>query len=262
MYTLCPHCHTVFRVRAEHLRAAHGEARCGRCGRLFDALLKLSDEYPSDDAHIPEAPAAAAPMSAQHAPPADAISGTPFGAADTPAESHRPDEVLFGPGPAPAAPPRRRSRLWLGAAAGLPLALIFILAVVYLQRDTLAAYPQARPWLESMCELAGCKLPLFRDTQNLRVVSRTVTAHPTLPGALEINLSFVNEAPYPQPYPTIQLRLLDINENVVSQHLFPPEIYLPDADMSRGLAPSERVQVVLEVADPGPDAENFRFDFR
>lgn len=46
MYSQCPACLARFRVTAERLRAAHGRARCGRCGQAFDMLDRLSDELP------------------------------------------------------------------------------------------------------------------------------------------------------------------------------------------------------------------------
>lgn len=45
MFTRCPSCQTVFRVRPEMLRVAHGQVRCGRCDALFNALDSLA-EYP------------------------------------------------------------------------------------------------------------------------------------------------------------------------------------------------------------------------
>jgi predicted Zn finger-like uncharacterized protein len=46
MYSQCPDCLARFRVTADRLRAARGRARCGRCGRAFDMLDRLSDELP------------------------------------------------------------------------------------------------------------------------------------------------------------------------------------------------------------------------
>lgn len=37
MLTRCPTCHTRFRVHLEHLYAASGQVRCGRCSHVFDA---------------------------------------------------------------------------------------------------------------------------------------------------------------------------------------------------------------------------------
>jgi predicted Zn finger-like uncharacterized protein len=44
MITHCPACHTHFRVRAEQLAARAGQVRCGKCGRIFDALEHLSED--------------------------------------------------------------------------------------------------------------------------------------------------------------------------------------------------------------------------
>ena len=45
MITHCPSCHTHFRVHAEQLAARAGQVRCGKCGRIFDALEHLSEEF-------------------------------------------------------------------------------------------------------------------------------------------------------------------------------------------------------------------------
>ncbi len=44
MFTQCPLCETVFRLSADALGAAGGQVRCGRCGEVFDALKRLSEE--------------------------------------------------------------------------------------------------------------------------------------------------------------------------------------------------------------------------
>lgn len=44
MFTRCPSCQTLFRVRAEILRVAHGQVRCGRCGLQFNALDGLAED--------------------------------------------------------------------------------------------------------------------------------------------------------------------------------------------------------------------------
>lgn len=54
MLTRCPACQTVFRLRAEQLRARHGEVRCGHCFNPFNAL----DQLIADPASPQPAPAA------------------------------------------------------------------------------------------------------------------------------------------------------------------------------------------------------------
>lgn len=44
MITHCPACNTHFRVHAEQLAARAGRVRCGKCGRVFNALEHLVEE--------------------------------------------------------------------------------------------------------------------------------------------------------------------------------------------------------------------------
>jgi len=55
VYTQCPYCLTLFRVRAEQLKAADGQVHCGRCNQIFNALHSLRDsglhEPPESELH-------------------------------------------------------------------------------------------------------------------------------------------------------------------------------------------------------------------
>lgn len=67
MLTRCPACQTVFRLRAEQLRARHGEVRCGHCFSPFNALDHLIAEV-SEAAHpgTPASPSALEPPPVEH----------------------------------------------------------------------------------------------------------------------------------------------------------------------------------------------------
>ncbi|MFU8839014.1 MAG: MJ0042-type zinc finger domain-containing protein, partial [Thiohalomonadaceae bacterium] len=57
MFTQCPACHTVYRLRLDQLRAARGQVRCSRCDTIFDALdHRVSQHAP------PPAPAQQSPQ--------------------------------------------------------------------------------------------------------------------------------------------------------------------------------------------------------
>ncbi|MCB1865468.1 MAG: zinc-ribbon and DUF3426 domain-containing protein [Chromatiales bacterium] len=49
MLTQCPACHVWFRLRPEHIEAAQGLVRCGRCREVFNALDGLKVERDDDD---------------------------------------------------------------------------------------------------------------------------------------------------------------------------------------------------------------------
>lgn len=58
--TRCPHCHTTFRVRDEHLKIANGAVRCGSCLQVF----KAPDYFVADDTPLATRPAPTASASA------------------------------------------------------------------------------------------------------------------------------------------------------------------------------------------------------
>jgi predicted Zn finger-like uncharacterized protein len=85
--TLCPTCHTRFRVSREQLEAHQGLVRCGRCQAVFNAAEYLQEEVPSPqldlpitervdepvDAAMPDAPAPHQPLAHEPAPQEPAL---------------------------------------------------------------------------------------------------------------------------------------------------------------------------------------------
>ncbi len=135
---------------------------------------------------------------------------------------------------------------------------------LYFARDHLAQrYAELRPLLESMCNQFGCTLPLRRDLSKLQITHRDVRTHPTVKEALLINATFVNRAPFRQPYPAIELKLSNIHGKLIGKRIFQPEEYLAGhPDIEAGIPPDTQVYLVLELADPGREAVNFEFNFR
>jgi len=119
MYTQCPHCQALFRMRAADLRAARGRARCGRCGLPFDALARLRDEMPgpppspeTSGEQPPEPPRVDGPEPPGEQPPQPARQ-----------ESATPRlglEPVSAPSEAPGAQPRAASRPGQDAVCGAP----------------------------------------------------------------------------------------------------------------------------------------------
>lgn len=50
MFTTCPNCTLILALTANDLRAGQGHVRCGRCGRVFNALISLSEEQAAGNA--------------------------------------------------------------------------------------------------------------------------------------------------------------------------------------------------------------------
>lgn len=170
------------------------------------------------------------------------------------------DLVLY-PGPRVEAPPALFGNAFWNTGVAV-LLMIFILQYSYSMRDDLARYPELRPLVQKLCEVAQCDVPMQQNVDLIKLTHRDITIHPRVKGALLINAVFVNNAKFTQPFPLMQITLSDINGRVIAKRRFQPVEYLDaDVNIRRGMTSTNPVQIVLEIADPGKDAVNFEFNF-
>ena len=108
---------------------------------------------------------------------------------------------------------------------------------------------------------AAC-VPAFVDLDALKVLKRSVFSHPTVRGALVIDLAFVNEAEFGQAHPLLEIRLTDRNGGLVVKNSVEPSEYLDQWQEGDTLNSGERLDVSLTVEDPGQTATSFELQFR
>jgi hypothetical protein len=158
--------------------------------------------------------------------------------------------------------PRRRRRWWMPLALALGVVLLTA-QVLYLQFDAWAKNPQLRPMYEWVCHRLACQLPVMRALEQIYSKNLVVRANPDVAGALLVDALIVNQAPFPQPFPVIELRFSSMGGGLVSARRFRPDEYL--AGELKGatlIAPMTPIHIALEIADPGNDAVNYVMVFR
>ncbi len=258
MNTQCPNCRSVFRIGQDQLDAAGGRVRCSRCRHVFDAHTRLQKELPLDEG-------GATPAGATHSPAATA---TGAGTRELNLERPHPGPVsgvlLSDVAPAQQPQPARgRTYRSLGAWAAFNTVLLLALCaqLIFIQRGAFAQDPTLRPLVSRMCEITGCTIPARRNVDRIELLRRNVYAHPNADEALIIDLRFVNNADFPQPYPTLTVSLGDIRGKPLIRRNFAPSTYRPELDRNARMAPGAPVQVSLEVRDPGEQARTFQIDF-
>lgn len=258
MYTQCPSCATVFAVTPEELQLAEGEVRCGLCNEVFMAVDVLVDRLP-EPASRPPPPPEKPPQ------PAAGPRTVPLGEGAARAAVDWVERVLALEGPGDERPARSLRRQMGYALAAVVLGVGLIVQYGYFNSAALARDPQLRPYVEQLCAVTGCPVPPRRAPERIAIVDRTVRSDPAISGALLVEATLRNEAPFRQPLPQVRLTLRAMNGSVTGQRWFTAGEYLAPGQQSlarQGLAPGQRVRLRLEVVDPGGGTENFEFDFR
>lgn len=119
--------------------------------------------------------------------------------------------------------------------------LLFMAALgqgAYAFRDLLAAwYPQTRPALARLCELAGCQLRLPAQIEQVSIESNELQALATNKNVFTLSLLLHNRSGVAQAWPHIELTLNDNNGKALVRRALAPREYLPsDRDPSQGIA--------------------------
>ncbi len=168
--------------------------------------------------------------------------------------------------PAPAAaPPRRRRGRWAAAITVVLLAGALVHGS-YAYRLELVEIPGARPWLEAVCAVYGCRLEVAEDYDVITVEERWLERHPRREDALLLGGELVHTGERRLAYPELQLTLRDLDGHVTGRRWVRPAEYVADsrmrAQLDAGMEPGDRVPVRVAVAEPDGGAESFSLAFR
>ena len=258
-YTRCPGCHTVFRVTPQQLAMRDGQVRCGHCKTVFDGVAEQISLAPAprstqQDESYDEAalgPATVTLRSAQALHPAvePPVPPPEPAASAVPAEEEEIEEIAYEERFAWTKPRRsRRANAFYGAA--IPVLVVALLAqLLFHYRDAIAAHwPEAKPALIRVCDLAGCAIRPLRDLsmRYLSIDASDLQADPAHKGLLILTASVRSHAPYPLAYPYLEFTLTDAgNATVVRRVLAPADYVAGTADVGSGIAPGGDVPIKL-----------------
>ncbi len=157
--------------------------------------------------------------------------------------------------------PKRTGARIAWALGSLLMMALLAGQIIFHNRESLALDPHWRPWLQRVCDHAGCVLPPQRDPKAIEMVDRNVQSHPKYQNALLITATLVNQAPFPQPYPLVELSMTDLDQKRIASRLFKPSEYVEGGNGKGLIPPGGSVRLKLEIADPGQEAVGFEFEF-
>jgi hypothetical protein len=105
----------------------------------------------------------------------------------------------------------------------------------------------------------GTPLPAPANLSAYQLRQWGVTGDPEANGKLRLRASILNSAAQLQPFPLLRVTLADRFGKSIGTRDFEPSEYL-GKPTARLLAPGERADAVLEILDPGKNAEGFEID--
>ncbi len=280
LVTSCPACAASFYVTPEQLTAYHGEVRCGKCSHVFNALDRLSE--PPQDYSMPEtntgpdieaiseAPAEQYEETAEIVEPAPStpvadssmatfniadFSTKPYGATDSPkiVADVASKTRLYRPN-------KRKLSVWLLSLLALIFALLAAAQVTYYMRTKIATqWPALKPHLVKACKFLDCAVELPKQIDLLAIDDSDLQEDATHQGLIHLSSTIINNAPFTQAYPLLELTLTDTYDKPVLRHAFTPSEYLPKGtDISKGLAAGEEIHIKLALTASNEAVAGYR----
>jgi predicted Zn finger-like uncharacterized protein len=241
-YTRCPGCATVFRVTPVQLALRDGQVRCGHCKTVFDGVAQAVslaapaaadiEETPNDEAALGPATVTLRDAQALETAPAERSAATD----DDEAAVNSYDDRFSSTS---RQMPQRKRTVALGT--GIVLLVVAIVAqATFHFRDMIAArWPQLRPALVGMCNVAGCAIRPLRDAAMtyLSIDASDLQADPAHRGLLILTATLRNRAAWAVAYPYLELTLTDAQDRVVVRRALAPVDYAGGtADLPAGIA--------------------------
>ena len=260
MYTRCPHCETTFRLTAAQLKAHGGQVRCGKCEQVFQADQHLV-EKPARKATAakgkraprkPRAPETAVATPDQFnltAPPAQET------VVESAGEPIRPEDIP----PPLVRPPRVRTGL-LAWSTGCMLLILALLAqaLVFYGADLVRWEPSLSSTVQAFCAPLPCRRLAHTDLRTIDLVESQVTPHPRYDMALRVRATMVNRANVPQPWPRLEVSLIDSHGQLLARRVYSPQEYRSKTvRVEDGLAPHVAMTAQLDITSPGAKASGF-----
>lgn len=144
--------------------------------------------------------------------------------------------------------PKTKLNVWL-VLFGLILAILAGLQSVYYLRTSIAAdYPQYKPYLVQACAALKCEIDLPKNLDFFALDDSDMQEDYEHKNVIKFSSLLINNAPYAQAYPNIELTLTDTADQPVLRRLIKPSEYLAsNTNANAGINSREEMRINLSI---------------
>lgn len=271
MFTQCRGCGEIFRVVVDDLVTASAMVRCSSCGAVFNSLDTLSEYKPNENADLILHENDNPPPLLTHEFKQSVIephNHKSSNAVNKPAviQEELDEGVTFSVKPDFVAEieEKKSSR---GLVLWLFFTLVLIAVLLWQAADAIKKGSFKLPEGELkqfVCAKIECFAEAGQPKSNLdkiALVSRSIREHPGRDNALIITTGIINSDSKAQPFPALEVKMSNLNGDVVAMRRFLPKEYLTQDLINTGMQPNVLIPITLELKSPGKNAVAFEVGF-
>ena len=268
LFTQCRGCGEVFGVVVDDLVTAGAMVRCSSCGTVFNSLDTLSNYKPQEGADLilhdtdnppplltHEYKKSIVKRNRQETKESMAINDLAEQADEESIFNVKPDFVTD----TEAAKTKKPTLLWAMMTLILCIVLLWQSSVA-IEKGSLVL-PDG--WLQqNICRYVDCYISAKKTNLNkIALVSRSIRQHPGRDNALIITTGIINSDEKIQGFPALQVKMSNLNGEIVAMRRFLPEEYIDEETVEVGMLPNTLIPITLELQSPGNNAVTFEVGF-
>lgn len=286
MFTQCRGCGEIFKVAVDDLVTASSMVRCSSCGAVFNALDTLSEYKPQMSAdlilHEHDNPPPLLThefkqsviqenikkpiehnQSSVHEEIDFDISTEEFDEIQH-EEEEKEEELVFAAEPDFVADSntsinRKSSLLWFFS---LSILLLAVLWQVIKALENGSVKLSEGSFKQQICAQIDCfSVSRKSNLNSIALVSRSIRQHPGRDNALIITTGIINSDEKVQSFPALQIKMSNLNGEIVAMRRFLPHEYLDSESIKMGMVPNTLIPITLELQSPGKSAVTFEVGF-
>lgn len=157
-----------------------------------------------------------------------------------------------------AVPPPPRRWPWVIGSL-LAFAALGLQALIAFRVELAVLWPQTKPSLVALCQLAGCEVGLPTKVGMVGIEASDLHPDSEHPGRLALAATLKNRAPFAQQFPHLELTLTDTADQAIARKVLAPADYLPPATpLAAGMAPNADVVLTVGVEPREMAASGYR----